>query len=137
MVDYTPDPMNQYQTEIYSNFAECHKAHKKIYSMAIHLYKKSYPDSDPIVYETDVRDAICFVIDHNKFNPTQNIHNLRLDAATKLFHTIVENVYAEEELYDQYINIYKRVHDVTNAQSVASCKNLIKDKCYYTTGNII
>lgn len=132
-----PDPMNQYYTEIYANFADCHKSRKKIEAMAIHMFKKNYPGVKPIIYETDVQDAVCFVIDTAKFSSTQNLHNLRLDAANKLYSIIVENVYAEEELYDKYIDIKRRVHQTTQEQSVRSCKNKVRDKCYYTTGNII
>lgn len=131
-----PNPMDGYQSQIFANFVECKKTHKKVHAMAVHLFKKNYPGQKPIVYESDVRDAICYVVS-NQFSTTQNLHNLRLDAATRLYHTIVENVYAEEENYDQYINIQRRVHETTQAQSVASCKNLVRDRCYYTSGNII
>ena len=130
------NPMDEYQSEIFSNFIESKDAHRKVYAMAVKMYRKNYPGEQIIVYDSDVRDAMCYVVS-NKFSTTQNLHNLRLDAATRLYHNIIENVYAEEENYDQFINIAKRVHDTTQAHSVASCKNLIRDKCSYTTGNII
>lgn len=131
-----PTPMSRYSQETYVDFMESPQMHKQVKRMAIKMYRKNYPGSRPIIYETDVRDSMCFALD-NQFSRTHNLHNLRIDAANRLFHMIVENVYAEEELYDEYVNVKRRVHDITQAQSVASCKNKLKDKCYYPTGNLV
>jgi len=132
-----PTPMNFYNQETYVNFIESPSAHRKVKRMGIKMFKKNYPFKRPIIYETDVRDAMCFVVDTSNFAQTHNLHNLHIDAANRLFHTIVENVYAEDEQYDEWTNVQHRVHEITQAQSVASCKNKLKDKCYYPTGNLV
>lgn len=129
--------MNHYDQSIYVDFIESREAQKKVMSMALHLFRKNYPRDKPIVYETDLRDAMCYVVNTHNFRQTQNLHNLRIDAAKRLFHTIVENRYAEDELFDEYVNVQKRVHETSQAQSVASCKNKLKDRCYYSTGTLI
>lgn len=131
-----PNTMSRYDQETYVDFMENPKMHRHIKRMAIQMFKKEYPGQRPIIHKYDIQDAMCFVLE-NKFSRTHNLHNLRLDAATRLYNIIIQNVYADDELDNQYTNILHRVHSVTQAQSVESCKNKLKDKCYYPTGNLV
>ena len=132
-----PEPMSYYSREIYVNFVESPTSQNKVKKMAIYKYKKHYPGEKVILYETDVRDAMTYVVNTGFFKQTANLHNLILDASEVLFQTLVENNYAEDELYDSYTDVLHRVHEVSLAQSVASCKNNLRDKCYFVSGNIV
>lgn len=132
-----PNPMSYYSQTIYNDFVENNQARRKVKRMGIKLFKDNYPGVRPIVNKTDVLDAMCYVVDTQHFRQTHNLHNLFVDAANKLYHNIVENVYAEEELGDEWANVQHRVHEVSQAQSMRGCKNMMKDKCYYVTGNIV
>ena len=131
-----PNPMSYYSREAFVNFAGSEESRNKVKAMAIFKYKKNYPGEQIIIYETDVYDAMCFALD-TKFRQNHNLRHLILDATERLYQTIIENSYAEDELYDEYTNVLHRVHETTQVQSVAACKNQLKDKCYYSMGNIM
>lgn len=135
MCDFTPFPHDRHRQEIYQCFLENPQTQEKVRRMALQIFKKQYPRTQPIINKGDTMEAMEYIL--NNYNHFENVHNLCIQAANRLFNTIVENRYVEDELFLKDIEIMERVQESTMASYDTTCKKSLCHKYKYETQNIL
>ena len=132
VTNYTPT--NYYETVRNTMFLESPEAEARVRKMAIYRWYKENPGRKIVIHPTDVKDAMYYVTS-STFTQTENLHNMTISAAHRLFDVMASNLFQVEELGDHFEEVKRRVHEVTNTPRIHSTH--LKQKFVYTqTSNI-
>lgn len=132
ITNYTPT--NYYETVRNTMFLESPEAEDRVRKMAIFRWRRENPGRQIIIHPTDVKDAMYYVTSRI-FTQTENVHNMSISAANRLFDMMTSNLFEVEELGDHFEEVKRRVHEVTNNPRIRSTH--LKQKFVYTLSNNI